>query len=1243
MKPGARKTVVPAIPEIARGEDAVDRTLKALKEATEVGFGRRGDPLDRFVTLRELRDAGIATVGLGGPGGASLGGPGGTGAPVVQPGPPNFGGTDYTPPPAPTGVRARGIPPNSVMVTWDPPNYSNHAYAEVFVLLENSDGSPPTLSQLNLTSDLAGRADGTIFMHRDLVNVQRAGEDLLASLIAPAVRYYWVRFVSTANVRGPLAPLSGAPAAMSIDPVLVLDAMIANVRNTAIYQNLRGWIGTTQNDPILAAGGVRAYINQQDGNLNSTFTGYFNTVIGVSPAGFSGQSVFQRLDYIQAAAYPDHAYLQNLQTWQAGLTAAAVPAGTPVALQMLSYTRTAGASVVNVTLNQWSLNIASFPVGSTVKIDATAGDPLFGASGTRCVIVAHIPGGVSLGITPENTAILPVLTLGSAVTRRLQTDGPPQSAFLDFIATVQRNIFVSVEPGTALATALDSVSARIGVPGDAGAINLVPNGGFSDTGSWTTGAGWTIASGVATATSSNGQLSSAAAATVGKTYRLTYRITQTGGSVQASFGGKQGAARSATGSYTETFTSTTSTAALVFTGTGFSGTVDDVDLRDVSPSTGSLWAQTNALSSASVSLSGQLENLWSVNMRQEANGVTYAAGFGLSLETDTTTGRSVSTFLINANQFALMGPASQQKGAGVTGFYAVSAAPDVSAFIWLTTSAHGFVVGDKVALTAGSGTVRLTQQNLIANGTFTDSSAWSPGAGWSIAGGAATASNSNGQLISAFLPSLQRTYKLTYTITARTGGTVTPSMGGVFGVARSAPGTYTDTFAVTNTTALAFNGAAFSGSIDNVELVSGVDNPFGGMAGREGTVAFAGANAGQPFIQVVFAGASSDWRATPDWANPQQASYNRQWVERYSASALPASNIPFVVDTARGIIGIRGKLIIDGLVRATSGEFNELTATTAFIQQLQAEVVNANVVIGQRLIAGTPGSGALTPGAYSAISNFIVEMNNPVTNQYPLRYWKPSTGQTVFSLDRLGNMVVGGNMSVGANAVIATTGNNLFSMGGSGADGNYAMWCGPISGYGVNGGSRTEATGVFWIKDNGRAGFNADVFLGQNALTLPTTTGTGNPGALYSPANGNSVRATTLVQTAVSAAPVRIRALRGGQPATTVIMVSGLLIAHESGTSANGDEKRFWLYVEVIGSASPSAPTVATVAEILMDDYYPESMPFNVQNTVALPAGSYYVRLRVVRLNDRNMSIIQGWSVVALQATATGSLGPEPL
>lgn len=102
---------------------------------------------------------------------------------------------------------------------------------------------------------------------------------------------------------------------------------------------------------------------------------------------------------------------------------------------------------------------------------------------------------------------------------------------------------------------------------------------------WTAGTDWSVAGSTATATLSSGTLTAAAVtAIIGKTYRITFTITQTDGSLTASIGGRSGPARSASGTYVGYFDNTTTAAALVFTGSGFSGTVtlDTIELVDVS-------------------------------------------------------------------------------------------------------------------------------------------------------------------------------------------------------------------------------------------------------------------------------------------------------------------------------------------------------------------------------------------------------------------------------------------------------------------------------------------------------------------------------------------------------------------------------------------------------------------------------------------------------------------------------------
>ena len=54
-------TKVPAIIDIPADIDPkIKRVLDSMKEASEIRLGRRGDPRDRAITLRELIDSGLA-------------------------------------------------------------------------------------------------------------------------------------------------------------------------------------------------------------------------------------------------------------------------------------------------------------------------------------------------------------------------------------------------------------------------------------------------------------------------------------------------------------------------------------------------------------------------------------------------------------------------------------------------------------------------------------------------------------------------------------------------------------------------------------------------------------------------------------------------------------------------------------------------------------------------------------------------------------------------------------------------------------------------------------------------------------------------------------------------------------------------------------------------------------------------------------------------------------------------------
>lgn len=998
-----RKTVVPSIPAIGRTANEIDAALKAVKESVEVGYGRRGDPLDRFVTVRDLKDVNLVGTAVSGgmvtltlPPGDGSGPPG---APIFDPGDPDFGNNDYTPPPPPKNVTVAAIAPSGLIVTWDPPDYRNHAYAEVFRLPEvgrTAQGAPipPTFNLAasgftttkpvgpgNIHPNYAGRADGTIFTDDDLTRTTPAGQNALDAALKPTTYYYWVRFVSTAKVVGPYAPLAnqGAAGQLSIDPALVLGQLITNVQNSATYRQLVGqYFNTASFDPIMQAGGVTNYIATLDAGVTNRVATWVNRIVGASGApavldGYTGQSVFAHLNYIEGEAYPDHVRLNNIQSWQAAL---ALAAGNPPGQRTAGFR---GVTVESGATWVWTNNVTNLPqilaVGDTVTISTS--DPRYASINGRQFVVASISlehfslgvvvPGLPDGFGPE---VIGSVTWGSA-----------PADVVNFVASVYRNVFVSADPTSVIAREISAVRTSIG--------------------------------------------------------EVSSEVQQVSSSVQ--------------------------------------------DIK------------------------GNMLSSWTVRMRQESGGLVSAAGFGLGLDTKQNPDGSfstLSTFLINANQFAVM-------GTGATGAIIESISGNgATATVTLRSSGHGIKVGEGNAVFA------------VSDGDLKDH-APNPMLAMGLAG-------------------------ISVDVTAVSGSTVT---------------------------------------------VKRTDNGS-------------------------FSSASN--------------------LRDYRNALMPAPNIPFVIDTERGVVGIRGKLVVDGLVRATTAEFSTLTATTAFIKKLQAEVVNANVVIGQRIIAGTPGSGAMDAGSYNAISNFIVELNNPVTNQYPLRYWKPSTGQMVFGLDQQANLFVGGNMSVGRNATIATTGQSVLSIGGAGAENDgsqYPLWIGPRSSYGNNGAGRTEDQALFFVREmaNGtaRAGFNSDLFLGDSGLMLPALTGNATSGASWGAGPGSAnPRASSLVKSAVSSGRVTIRPTRTGGSPKVLIIVSGNLATVSGGT----DRKGFLLKATLTGSNANhdyDSGDGTLIQEHVFDDFPMEAWPYTLMGVVQVPPGSYYVRVNVKDVDNGPMSIISGWTVLA--------------
>ena len=120
--------------------------------------------------------------------------------------------------------------------------------------------------------------------------------------------------------------------------------------------------------------------------------------------------------------------------------------------------------------------------------------------------------------------------------------------------------------------------------------------------------------------------------------------------------------------------------------------------------------------------------------------------------------------------------------------------------------------------------LRPSNANQLLNGGFDSTAAWTLGTGWAISGGVATkTSGSAADIEQAFATTSGVAFRVTFTITNISGGTVRAVLKGggpdVLGPPRNAPGTYTETLESAGNTEVAIRAdASFDGSIDNVAL-----------------------------------------------------------------------------------------------------------------------------------------------------------------------------------------------------------------------------------------------------------------------------------------------------------------------------------------------------------------------------------------------------------------------------------------
>jgi hypothetical protein len=241
---------VPGIPKPPAGiTPGLQKYLSNLAEAVEIRLGRKGDPRDRAVTLRELTESGLAKELTNAPFDPS--------SPGSDIGPPdNDNQPSLAVPPAALGFTADGGY-SQIILGWDLPNYSNHSLTEIWRHTSNVLGD----------ALLVGVQIGTVY-------IDPVGESKSF--------YYWIRHVNNSGVVGPFNASSGTQATTATNTQALLDELEASVPAAAFASEIEP-VGVVNSLPSTSGyTGPRLVVLIADGKLYRLVGGAWTKAVSAS-------------------------------------------------------------------------------------------------------------------------------------------------------------------------------------------------------------------------------------------------------------------------------------------------------------------------------------------------------------------------------------------------------------------------------------------------------------------------------------------------------------------------------------------------------------------------------------------------------------------------------------------------------------------------------------------------------------------------------------------------------------------------------------------------------------------------------------------------------------------------------------------------------------------------------------------------------------------------------------------------
>jgi len=237
-------TTIPGIPKPpADISPSLKAYLEAVSEALEVRLGRRGDPRDRAITLRELINSGLAQDLRNRPFNPNATGP--NTLDFLNP------DADQAVPPQPTGFSASGGY-SLIQLYWDYPRYGNHSLTEIWRHDSDVIGD----------AQLVGVASG-------LAYVDAVGEG--------QSYYYWIRHVSTTGVPGPFNAAAGTLAETAPNVDLLLDELTDAITQSQLDIALRTQINNAATASDLAD--LESFAGYVDGYTGSDLLSQINSAV----------------------------------------------------------------------------------------------------------------------------------------------------------------------------------------------------------------------------------------------------------------------------------------------------------------------------------------------------------------------------------------------------------------------------------------------------------------------------------------------------------------------------------------------------------------------------------------------------------------------------------------------------------------------------------------------------------------------------------------------------------------------------------------------------------------------------------------------------------------------------------------------------------------------------------------------------------------------------------------------------